>query len=86
MQRQMEEGQAQLASQEFEGSAGGGAVKLRLSGTRQMTALEIDKEAANPEDVEMLQDMIMAAYKEAHGRLEEAQSALMGRMGGGMPF
>lgn len=90
MQRQMEEGQKELEEKEFTAKAGGGAVEATVSGKKELLKLSISEEAVDPEDVEMLQDMIIAAVNEAMKQAEEASQELMGKMagglGGGFPF
>ncbi len=90
MQRQMEEGQKQLEEKEFTAKAGGGAVEATVSGKKELLKLTISEEAVDPEDVEMLQDMIIAAVNEAMKQAEDASQELMGKMagglGGGFPF
>ena len=89
MQRQMEEGQKELETKEFVASAGGGAVEVAVSGKKEILRVKLAEEVVDPEDIEMLQDHIMAAAKEALKQAEEASAALMGRMTGGlggMPF
>ena len=84
MQRQMEESQKELETKEFTGTAGGGAVKVTVTGSKEVTQVILDKEAVDPDDVEMLQDLIVAATNEALRMAEEASSAVMGKMTGGM--
>ncbi len=84
MQRQMEESQKELETKEFTGTAGGGAVKVTVTGSKEVTQVILDKEAVDPDDVEMLQDLIVAATNEALRMAEEASSAAMGKMTGGM--
>ena len=90
MQKQMEEQAKELEAKEFTAQAGGGAVSVTVSGKKEVVKVEIAREALDPDDVEMLQDMIMAAANEALRQLEEANSAVMGRLtgglGGGLPF
>lgn len=90
MQRQMEEGQKELETKEFTGKAGGGAVEVTVNGKKEITALKLAEEIVDPEDIETLQDAIMAAANEAFRQADEAGAALMGRMtgglGGGFPF
>ena len=90
MQKQMEEQAKELEAKEFTAQAGGGAVSITVSGKKEVVKVEIAREALDPDDVEMLQDMIMAAANEALRQLEEANSAVMGRLtgglGGGLPF
>ena len=84
MQRQMEEGQKELETKEFKATAGGGAVEVTLNGKRQITAVKLEKEVVDPEDIEMLQDLIVAAVNEGLKQVEEANGALMGKMTGGL--
>lgn len=84
MQRQMEEGQKELETKEFSATAGGGAVEAVVSGKKEILRLTLSQEVVDPEDVEMLQDLIMAAVNEALRKAEEASSELMGRMTGGL--
>ena len=90
MQRQMEEGQKELEVKEFSAKSGGGAVEAVVNGKKELVKLTISEEAVDPEDVEMLQDMIVAAVNEAMKQADEASQELMGKMtgglGGGFPF
>ena len=93
MQRQMEETSKEQEAQEYTASAGGGAVSVTVSGKKEVTAVKIAPEAVDPDDVEMLEDMIMAAVNEAFRQMEEANSSAMakltgglGGLGGGFPF
>lgn len=90
MQRQMEEGQKELETKEFTATSGGGAVEIAVNGKREILRVTLKEEAVDPEDIEMLQDLIMAAANEALRKAEEASEELMGRMtggfGGGFPF
>lgn len=78
MQRQMEENQKNLAAKEFKASVGGGAVEATVSGTRELKALHIDPDAVDPEDVETLEDMVMAAVNEAIRQVDEESKKLFG--------
>ena len=84
MQRQMEEQQKEMAEKEFSATAGGGAVEVTVSGMKEVKAVTLDPEAVDPDDVEMLQDLIVAAANEALKKVDEEQAAQMGRMTGGM--
>lgn len=88
MQRQMEENQKVLESKEFKASSGGGAVEVVVSGKKEILKVTLDKEAVDPDDVETLQDMIIAACNEALRQVDEASEASMGKMSGlgGLPF
>ncbi len=84
MQRQMEEGQKELETKEFTASAGGGAVEVTVSGKKEVLRVKLTQEVVDPEDVEMLQDLIVAATNEALKQADEANEALMGKMTGGL--
>ena len=84
MQRQMEEQQKEMENREIEATAGGGAVKLVITGAREVKSLEIEKDAVDPEDVETLQDLLIAAMNEALRMVEEANGEAMGNMAGGL--
>lgn len=90
MQRQMEEGQKELEVKEFTATAGGGAVEVKVNGKKEIVSVKLSEEVVDPEDIEMLQDLIVAATNEALRQAEEAANALMGKMtgglGGGFPF
>ena len=90
MQRQMEEGQKELETKEFTAKAGGGAVEVTVSGKKEILNVKLSEEAVDPDDIETLQDMIIAATNEALKLAEEANNELMGKMtgglGGGFPF
>ena len=93
MQRQMEETTKELEAKEYTAAAGGGAVSVTVSGKKEVTAVKISPEAVDPDDVEMLEDLIMAATNEAFRQLEEANNNAMskltggmGGLGGGFPF
>jgi nucleoid-associated protein EbfC len=81
MQDQM---QRQMASIRVEGTAGGGMVKAEMNGNKELLAITIDKEAVDPEDVEMLQDLVKAAVNEAARKVDEEMQSSMGSMTGGM--
>ena len=90
MQRQMEDSQKELETKEFTAKSGGGAVEVTVNGKKEMLKVTISPEAVDPDDVEMLQDMIVAAVNEAMKQADEASQELMGKMtgglGGGFPF
>lgn len=89
MQRQMEEQAKEMETKEFTATAGGGAVEVTVSGTKKVLSLKLDEEAVDPDDVEMLEDLIVAALNEALEKVDaessSAMSKLTGGMGGGMP-
>ena len=90
MQRQMEEGQKELEAKEFSAKAGGGAVEVTVSGKKEVLRVQLSQEVVDPDDIEMLQDLIMAATNEALRMADEANNEIMGKMtgglGGGFPF
>ena len=79
--QQMQEQMAQkTASIRVEGSAGGGMVKAEMSGSKELLSITIDKEAVDPSDVEMLQDLVKAAINEAGRKVDEEMQSQMGAM------
>ena len=84
MQRQMEESQKELETKEVTGTAGGGAVKVTVSGKKEVTKVELNEEVVDPEDIEMLQDLIMAATNEALRQIDEISQAEMSKLTGGL--
>ena len=84
MQRQMEEAQKELEEKEVEAAAGGGAVKVKVSGKKEIVAVTIDPEVVDPEDVEMLEDLIMAAANEALRKMDEVSQSSMAKITGGL--
>lgn len=92
MQRQLEEGQKDLESKTFTATAGGGAVEVVATGKKEITSIKISQEVVDPDDVEMLQDLVMAAVNEALRQVEDASNELAGSLsgfggfGGGFPF
>lgn len=84
MQRKMEEIQNELAEKQVEGSAGGGMVKVVANGKQDILSIKIEKEVVNPEDVEMLEDLILSAVNQAREKAAELQSESMGALTGGM--
>lgn len=92
MQRQMEESQKELQTKEFTAKAGGGAVEVTVTGKKEITKVKLSQEVVDPDDVEMLEDLVMAAVNEALRMAEEANAEVMNKMtgglglGGGFPF
>lgn len=84
MQRQMEEGQKELETKEFSATAGGGAVEVTVTGKKEIVKVVLKEEVVDPEDIEMLQDLIVAATNEALKKADEANSAMMGSLTGGL--
>lgn len=92
MQRQMEESQKELETKEFTAKAGGGAVEVTVTGKKEVTKVKLSEEVVDPEDIEMLEDLVMAATNEALRMADDANNEIMGKMagglglGGGFPF
>ena len=93
MQRQMEEQAKEMETKEFSATAGGGAVEVTVSGSKKILKVKLDEEVVDPDDVEMLEDLIVAATNEALRKMEEDSQEKMGKvtgglggMGGGFPF
>ena len=84
MQRQMEEQQKEMETKEFEAKAGGGAVSVTVAGSREVTKVVLNPEVVDPDDIEMLQDLIMAATNEALRMVDDANNQMMSKMTGGM--
>ena len=85
MQREMTIKQKELESKEFEFTSNGGAIKIKMLGSKQITSLEIDEDLIDPSEKDMLQDMLIVAINEAISKIEEEASAIMGSMAGGLP-
>ena len=93
MQRQMEESTKELEAKEFTATSGGGAVEVTVSGKKEILSVKLSEEVVDPDDIEMLHDLIVAATNEALRKMEEESQAQMskitgglGGMGGGFPF
>lgn len=84
MQKQMEETQAALDSKILEITSGGGAVKIIITGKKEIKEITINKDVVDPDDVEMLQDLIMTAVNEAIRQADDMANAQMGKITGGM--
>ena len=84
MQKQMEENQKALEEKEFTATAGGGAVEVTVSGKREIVKVKLSEEAVDPDDVEMLEDLIVAATNEALRQAEDAAASAMSALTGGL--
>ena len=84
MQRQMEESQKELETKEFTAKAGGGAVEVTVTGKKEIVKVKLSEEVVDPDDIEMLEDLVMAATNEALRMAEEASAAAMSQMTGGL--
>ena len=79
-QQMQEQMQRNMAAIKVEGTAGGGMVKAEMSGNKELLSITIDKEAVDPNDVEMLQDLVKAAVNEAARKVDEAMQSQIGSM------
>ncbi len=84
MQADMAKAQAELAEATVEGSAGGGAVVIVLTGTQEIKDVRIQKDAVDPEDVETLQDLVLAAFSDALAKSRELAAQRLGSVTGGL--
>lgn len=84
MQRQMEEQAKEMETKEFTATAGGGAVEITVSGTREILKVKLAEEVVDPDDIEMLEDLIVAATNEALRKVEEASASAMSKLTGGL--
>ena len=79
MQADLEKSQAELAEKEFDATAGGGAITVKVSGQKVLKEITIKKEVVDPDDVEMLQDLILTCVNEALRKVDSAQASEMGK-------
>ena len=79
MQADMEKSQEELQVKEFESTAGGGAVTVKVAGTKQVKEIKISKDVVDPDDVEMLEDLILTCINDAMKKVDAAQSAGFGK-------
>ena len=84
MQRQMEEQQKELETKEFTAAAGGGAVEVTVSGKREVTKVKLAEEVVDPDDIEMLEDLVAAAINATVKQVDETAEAEMGKLTGGL--
>ena len=84
MQRQMEEAQKELEEMEMTATAGGGAVEVTVSGKHEVTKVKLAEEVVDPDDIEMLEDLIMAATNESLRKIEDASQQNMSKITGGL--
>nr|WP_296263055.1 YbaB/EbfC family nucleoid-associated protein [uncultured Merdimonas sp.] len=84
MQGEREEQAKEMETKECTATAGGGAVEVTMSGTKKLTKVKIDEEVVDPDDVEMLEDLIVAAVNEALEKVDEASASAMSKFTGGM--
>ncbi|SOC44910.1 YbaB/EbfC family nucleoid-associated protein [Ureibacillus acetophenoni] len=88
MQKEMMQAQEELNAREFEGTAGGGMVKVTVNGQREVLGVNLDPSVVDPEDVEMLQDLVVVAINDALKKVEETTASTMGKFTQGLnlPF
>jgi len=84
MQQDMAKAEQEIQSATVDGAAGGGAVKVTMTCDFRLTKIELDKTAVDPEDVESLEDLIVAAYNDARAKAEQFAAKRMGAVTGGM--
>ena len=84
MQRQMEEAQQKLETMEATATAGGGAVEVTVSGKKEILKVKLAEEVVDPDDIEMFEDLIVAATNEALRKIDEASEASMSKLTGGL--
>lgn len=84
MQAEMEKTQAELEEKEVTTTAGGGAIEVTVNGKKEITKLTIDKDVVDPDDVDMLQDLVIAAVNEAMRQIAELEETEMGKITGGL--
>ena len=84
MQRQMEEQAKELETKEFSATAGGGAVEVTVSGKREVLRVKLEEEIVDPDDIEMLEDLIVAATNEALRKVDELSQNSMSKLTGGL--
>lgn len=84
MQRQMEEQAKELETREFTATAGGGVVEVTVSGKREVLKVKLAEEVVDPDDVETLEDLVVAAVNEALRKVEEESGAAMSKLAGGL--
>lgn len=84
MQKQMQEMQKEIENEEFDATVGGGAVSVRINGKKEVLSINIKPEVVDPDDVEMLEDLVLSAVNEALRKAEEETASKMGKLTGGM--
>ena len=84
MQRQMEEKSKEMGEKEWEATAGGGAVTVKVSGKKEILSVKLDEEVVDPDDIEMLEDLIVAPRRAAMRKVEDENAAMMQQLTGGL--
>ena len=84
MQEKMQSTQAEVEETEFEANAGGGAISVKMNGKKELLSVKIKEEVVDPDDIEMLEDLIVAAVNEVIGKIDSTMEEKMGAVTGGM--
>lgn len=84
LQKEMEQAQQELETKEFEASVGGGAVLVKVNGKKEVLSIKIKEEVVDPDDVEMLEDLVLSAVNEVLKKAEEETANKMGKLTGGL--
>ena len=84
MQKDLQKAQEELANKIVEGTAGGGMVKVEMNGKNQVLSLKIDPEVVDPDDIEMLEDLIIAAFNEAQEKVSQSSESELSKLTGGI--
>ncbi len=79
MQQEMEKSQEELATKEFEATSGGGAVYVKVTGSKQISQIKLEKDVVDPNDIEMLQDLILTCVNEALRKVDDSQKQELGK-------
>ncbi|MCD7772624.1 MAG: YbaB/EbfC family nucleoid-associated protein [Ruminococcus sp.] len=86
MQEEITAKQSELEEREFEATVGGGAVEVKMTGAKKLLSIKIKPEAVDPDDVEMLEDLVMSAFNQAIENVEKTSEEEMGKITGGASF
>lgn len=84
LQKEMAQAQQELEEKEFEASVGGGAILVKVNGKKEVLSIKIKEEVVDPDDVEMLEDLVLSAVNEALKKADEETSNKMGKLTGGL--
>ena len=85
MQRQMEEQAKEMETKEFTATAGGGAVSVTINGKKELVKVKLQEEVVDPDDIEMLEDLIIVAVNDAMRQADDMNASAMSKLTGGMP-
>jgi len=86
LQKSMAKMQEDLAAQVVEGDAGGGMVKIQMNGQQELLSVKIDPSVVDPEDVDMLEDLVTVAFRDAMAKIQSQQADMMNKIAGGLPI